>query len=191
MFTAACILATTVHAFADVTWDAVKKKVADGKSYTVSYKYDGPKGNFKFDYRTVVPGKIRSEIKESKSDSTRVGIVAVYDTAADKGQVFFKSGGSVINRNLTHKDVVDTPFATPVFSLVLNQIGSASAKAVSEGDKTRFEFNTGSGKYTVWANASGDITKTERIDNSAKSKEVREFTNLKWNNNPDCSMDAK
>ena len=191
MFTAACILATTVHAFAEVTWDAVKKKVADGKSYSVNYKYDGPKGNFKFDYRTIVPGKIRSEIKSSTSDSSKVGVIAIYDTGTDKGQVFFKSGGGVIPRNTSHKDVIDTPFSTPVFTLVLNQIGSAPATAVAEGDKTRFEFKTGSGKYTVWANSDADIVKTERIDAKDKSKEVREFSGIKWNSNPDCGMEAK
>jgi len=186
VLTAACLVATSLHAFADVTWDAVKKKVADGKSYSVEYKYKGPKGDFKFDYRTIVPGKIRSEIKESKTDSSKVGVIAVYDTEWNKDKVRFYSGGQPITRNTTHKDVEDTPFATPVFSLVLNQIGSASASAAAEGDRTRFEFKTGSGKYTVWANKSGEIVKTERIDNKEKTPEVREFSQIQWNNNPNC-----
>ena len=188
IFTAACILATTVHAFADVTWDAVKKKVADGKSYSVDYKYKGPKGEFDFDYRCIVPGKIRSEIKSSKSDSTKVGSIVVYDTDWKSDKVKAKSGGGIITRNTTHKDVEDTPFATPVFNLVLSQIGSATPKAIAEGDKTRFEFKTGGGKYTVWANSDADITKTERIDTKLKEPEIREFKSIHWNNNPDCKM---
>lgn len=184
--TTVCFLACASSAFADVTWDAVKKKVADGKSYQVDYKYDGPKGQFKFDYRSVVPGKIRSEIKESKSDSSKVGTVVVYDADWNKDKVRAKSGGGLVTRNTTHKDVEDTPFIEPVFNLILRQCGGGSPKTISEGDKTRFEFKTGSGTYAVWANGSGEIVKSERIDK--RVKEVREFSNIRWNSNPDCSL---
>lgn len=37
-FTAALIVATSAHAFAAVSWDQVKKKIQDAKSYQVDYK---------------------------------------------------------------------------------------------------------------------------------------------------------
>lgn len=183
MFTAAVLVATSLHAFADVTWDAVKKKVADGKSYSTEYKYDGPKGKLKFDYRAVVPDHIRAEIKES-SDQARVGAILVYD--ASWKQVRVKSGGGIIPRNLDHPDVKGTAFLTPVFSLILEQIGAGNkpTSTTNEGGKTRFEFKTGAGRFTVWAKDNGDITKTERIDSATKEKEVRDFTSIQWNNNP-------
>lgn len=186
IFTAACILATSVHAFADVTWDAVKKKVADGKSYSVDYKYQGPRGQFKFDYAAVVPDKIRSEIKESKSDSSKVGTIAVYDGA--KGKVIFKvGGGGVITRTVEHDDVKNTAFIIPVFTLIVDQAGGGP-KVVPEGDRTRFEFKTGAGKMTVWANKDAEIVKSERIDEKTREKEVREFNQIKWNNNPNTGF---
>ena len=185
MFTVAVLAATTMHACAEVTWDAVKKKIADGKSYTTEYKYEGTKGKLKFDYRAVVPDHIRAEIKES-NDSARVGAVLVYDSAWK--QVRVKQGGGIIPRSLTHPDVAGTAFLTPVFSLVLEQIGGAKPTTTAEGDKTRFEFKTGSGKFTVWANAAADITKTERVDSTSREKEIRDFSSIKWNNNPDTGF---
>ena len=185
MFTVAILAATSLHACAEVTWDAVKKKVADGKSYTTEYKYDGPKGKLKFDYRAVVPDHIRAEIKES-SDAARVGAILVYDSAWK--QVRVKSGGGIIPRSPSHPDVAGTAFLTPVFTLVLDQIGGAKPTATAEGDKTRFEFKTGSGRFTVWANSAADITKTERVDSQTKEKETRDFSSIKWNNNPDTGF---
>jgi hypothetical protein len=185
-FTAACIIASSVGAFAEVTWDSVKSKVSGAQSYQVDYKYDGPKGNFKFDYRVVMPDKIRTEIKESKSDSSRVGSVIVYDGAWNKDKVRAKSGGGLITRNTTHKDVEGTPFATPLFSMILSQIGGAKPTVVAEGDRTRFDFKTGGGTYSVWANKNSEIVKTERIDKQVK--ETREFTQIRWNGNPSVTM---
>lgn len=182
MMTTALLAACSLHAFAETTWDAVKKKVADGKSYSVEYKYDGPKGKFKFDYRAVVPDHIRSEIKEA-SDQSRVGIVAVYD--ASWKQVRYKSGGGIIPRNLDHPDVKGTAFMTPVFSLIMDQVGGGKpSSTTAEGDRTRFEFKTGAGRFTVWARDNGDIAKTERIDSATKEKETREFNAIQWNSNP-------
>ncbi len=188
MFTAACILATTVHAFADVTWDAVKKKINDGKSYSVEYKYEGPKGKYKFDYRAVVPGKIRSEVKESKLDPSRAGAITFFDADFNKDKVRIKVNGGLVTRKRDHEDVADSALVTPMFTLILQQVGPGAPKAVAEGDKTRFEFNTGAGKYSIWANSAADITKTERIDSKYKEKEVRDFSTIKWNNNPDVAF---
>lgn len=182
MFIGAVLVATSVHAFAEVTWDAVKKKIADGKSYSVEYKYEGPKGKQKILYSAAVPDHIRSEIKES-DDQAKVGAVVVYDAAWK--QVRVKTGGGIIPRNLDHPDVKDSALVTPMFTLILEQIGAGNKPSVTaEGEKTRFEFKTGSGRYTVWARANGDISKTERIDSSAKSKEVRDLGTIQWNNNP-------
>lgn len=186
LFTATCILASTVHAFADVTWDAVKKKVASNPVYQVDYKYDGPKGNFKFDYRASGSDKIRCEIKDSKSDSSKVGTVVLLDTSWAKDKVRAKSGGGLITRNFTHKDVAGTAFIKPVFSLILEQAGGTPSSTSGEGDKTRFEFKTGGGKMTVWANKDGEIVKSERTDN--QEKEVREFSSIRWGGSPDFSL---
>ena len=183
LVSAACILASSLSAFADVTWDQVKKKVEDGKSYQVDYKYDGARGNFKFDYRAIVPGKIRSEIKSSSSDASRVGTVVVYDADWNKDKVRAKAGGGLLTRNTTHKEVAGTAFVKPVFSLVVEQAGSAKPTVTAEGGRTRFDF---AGGYSVWANGAGDIVRTERKDGT--SKEVREFNSIKWNSNPTISL---
>jgi hypothetical protein len=183
MIIATALVATSVHAFAEVTWDAVKKKIADGKSYSFEYKYEGPKGKQKIVYATVVPDHIRSEIKES-DDQAKVGAVVVYD--ASWKQVRVKTGGGMIPRNLDHPDVRDSALIKPMFTLILDQVGSGNkpTSTTAEGDKTRFEFKTGAGRYTIWARANGDISKTERIDGSAKGKEVRDLGPIQWNNNP-------
>ena len=169
-------------AFADVTWDAVKKKATSCKDYTVSYKYDGPKGKLKFDYRCVLAGKIRTEILES-NDSSKVGTVLVFDKSWNADKVRAKTGGGVITRNLSHKDVTGTPFYQSVFGLILDQVaGSGAPVAKTDGGNTRFEFKTGTGRYNVWANDSGDIVKSERTDKL--EKETREFSNVKYNSNP-------
>lgn len=181
--TATLIGLMSSSAFAATTWDAVKKKVTSCKDYEVSYRYDGPKGNFKFDYRCILPGKIRVEILESKSDSSKVGTIIVYDQAKNKDKVTYKTGGGVMTRNTTHKDVEGTPFYQPVFNLILDQTKAGGAPTVKdEGGRTRFDFKTGSGRYSVWANDAGDIVKTERTD--SKETETREFQAVKYNCNP-------
>ena len=60
--------------------------------------------------------------------------------------------------------------------------GSGAPAAKADGGNTRFEFKTGTGRYNVWANDSGDIVKSERTDKL--EKETREFSNVKYNSNP-------
>ena len=79
-----------------------------------------------------------------------------------------------------------TAFLTPVFTLIMDQIGAGNkpTSTTNEGGKTRFEFKTGAGRFTVWAKDNADIVKTERIDSASKEKEVRDFTSIQWNNSP-------
>ena len=183
--TAVGILASTVQAQAQVTWDQVKQKVTSAKDYQVTYKYDGPKGVFTFDYRTVPPDKIRIDITESK-DSSKKGVKIFYDTTFSKEKVRFNTGGGVIVRNVTHKDVSEA-FYKSLYHLIVDQVGSAKPQITAEGDRTKFTFSTGGGRYMIWANKNAEIVKTERtID--GKDREVREFTTIKWNVNPDMSF---
>ena len=181
LITAALVSLVASSAFAAVTWDAVKKKATGAQDYSTIYKYSGPKGDLKFDYRCVLPGKIRTEILESKPDGSRVGTVLVYDSAWNKDKVRAKTGGGMITRNTTHKDVADTPFYQPIYSLILNQVSGAPTVS-ADGGKTRFDFKTGTGKYSIWANDAGEILKTERTD--GRDKETREFSNIKFNSKP-------
>jgi hypothetical protein len=182
--TVVAFLATSA-AFADVTWDAVKKKATSCKSYELTYNYDGPKGKLKFSYHIILPGKIRTEILES-NDSSKVGTVLVYDADKDKDKVIAKIGGGVVPRKTSHKDVVGTPFYQSLFALIFDQIGGGTPTTSSDGGKTKFSFKTGSGTYNVWANAAGDITRTER--NDGHEHETRDINNIKWDSNPKVDM---
>lgn len=177
---ATALIASILPAQAEVTWDQVKSKITSAKDYSVTYKYNGPNGIFDFDYRWGGPDHIRTEILSSKSDPTRKGTVIVYDKSWKADQVRAKTGGGVITRNLTHKDVQGRPFATSLYGMILDQTKSLGKPTVSaQGANTQFKFGK---DYTVWANAKGEIVKTERKD--GKSKEVREFLTHKWNTSP-------
>jgi hypothetical protein len=184
--TALTVVLCNVAAFADVTWNAVKAKVAASNNYEVKYNYDGPKGKFKFDYRINTPDHIRAELLESNDSTKPVGSVVVYDAKALPNKVRTKIGGGTIIRNLTHKDIKDTPFYQPVFKMIVDQVGSAPPVVKHEGDTTRFEFNTGGGSYSIWANKSDDIIKTERVD--GHEREIREFNSIHYNTNPNTSL---
>ena len=184
--TALSVILCNLAAFADVSWDSVKQKAASASNYEVIYRYDGPKGKFKFDYRINTPDHIRTEILESNDASKGAGTIIVYDAAKSKDKVTIKTGGGFLNRNLTHKDVDGTPFYQSVFSLILKQIGGGTPKASKDGDRTRFDFATGGGTFKVWADTSGDITKTERVD--SHERETREFSGIKFNSNPKTSF---
>ncbi|MBI3927319.1 MAG: hypothetical protein HY319_17410 [Armatimonadetes bacterium] len=175
---------------AEVTWDAVVKKLKSAKDYTVKYEYEGPKGKFEFDHRIVDPNgspKVRTEILNSKSEPGKKGTVLVYDPAWNKDKVRAKIGGGAITRNLTHKDVVDTPFYQGIFTIVMDQVAKCGKAAISkDGDKTVFRFKCGGGTYTVWANANAEIVRTERI--ADKVKEVRQFSSITWNSGPNVSF---
>lgn len=176
---ATALVASTLPAHAEVTWDQVKQKINGAKDYSVTYKYNGPNGIFDFDYRWA-GDKIRTEITNSKTDPTRKGTVIVYDKSWKADQVRAKTGGGMITRNLTHKDVVGRPFHQSLFGMILDQTKSLGApKVTQQGDKTQFKFGN---DYTVWANSKGEIIKTERKDGTAK--EVREFLTHRWNNSP-------
>jgi hypothetical protein len=180
---ATAFLATISPAQAEVTWDAVKAKIAGAKDYSVIYKYNGPNGIFDFDYRWA-GDKIRTEITSSKTDPSRKGTVIVYDKSWKADQVRAKTGGGVITRNLTHVDVVGRPFAQSLYGMILDQVkGLGQPKATAQGDKTQITFGK---DYTIWANSKAEIIKTERKD--GKTKEVREFLTHKWNSNPDVSF---
>lgn len=177
---ATALVASILPAQAEVTWDQVKQKITSAKDYSVTYKYNGPNGIYDFDYRWGGPDHIRTEITNSKSDPSKKGTVIVYDKSWKADQVRAKTGGGVIIRNLTHKDVQGRPFATSLYGMILDQTKSlGKPKVTAQGDKTQFTF---AGDYTVWANSKGEIVKTERKD--GKTKEVREFLTHKWNTSP-------
>ena len=180
---ATVLIASVLPAHADVTWDQVKAKINGAKDYSVTYKYNGPQGTYDFDYRWA-GDKIRTEIINAKSDPSRKGSVIVYDKSWKADQVRAKTGGGVITRNLTHKDVVGRPFHQSLFGMILDQVkGLGKPTASSAGGKTTFKFG---GSYTIWANDKAEIVKTERKD--GKSNETREFSGYKWNTSPAVSF---
>lgn len=175
---ATAFVASSAHA--EVTWDKVKGKITSSKDYTVTYKYDGPQGKYEFDYRFAGGGSnIRTEITKSKSDPTRKGTVIVYDKSWDADKIRAKTGGGMIVRNLTHKDVEDRPFAEGIFQMILRQVGSETPSAKAEGSNTRFQFKSG---YEIVANGKGEIVETRR--KHKKVDESRWFDNHGWNNSP-------
>ena len=182
---ATMVALAAVSACADVSWDAVKQKVNSAKSYEVTYKYEGPRGTFKFNYRCVVSNqyaKIRTEFLES-SDASKRGIVVLYNGERDKDKVTAIVGGGAIPRKTSHKEIHGTPFYQPLFALILHQVADAGTPIRSvEAGRTRFSFKTGSGTYSVWANDSGDVVRTER--NDGHEKETREISNIRWDCNP-------
>lgn len=181
----AATLVSILPASAAVTWDEVKNKIKQAKSYTVDYDYDGPQGQFEFDYRYSggwnSPDKIRTEITDSKSDRSRRGTVIVYDKGWNADKIRAKTGGGMIVRNLTHNDVQGRPFHQSLFQMIFDQLGGATPK-VYPGKETRFVFRTGGGEYTIWANENAEIVKTERKD--GRENEVRELSNYTWNGSP-------
>lgn len=176
---ATTLIASVLPAHAEVTWDQVKNKINGAKSYTVTYKYNGPVGQYDFDYR-YGGDKIRTEITGSKSDPSRRGTVIVYDKSWKADQVRAKTGGGIITRNLTHKDVAGRPFHQSIYGIILDQTKGLGKPTVSKsGANTQFKF---SGGYTVWANDKAEIVKTDRKD--GKQDETREFLTHSWNTSP-------
>ena len=118
------MLATVLPAQAEVTWNQVKQKIKSAKDYSVSYKYNGPSGIFDFDYR-FAGDKVRTEIVDSKSDRSRRGTVIIYDKSWKADKIRAKTGGGMIIRNLTHKDVKGKPFHESLFGIILKQTDAA------------------------------------------------------------------
>lgn len=168
-------------ASAQVSWDAVKKKAESAKNYHVTYKYQGPRGQYDFDY-AYSPQAIRTEILRSRSASSRVGTVILYDKKWNADRVRAKLGSGLITRKTTHKDVVETPFYRSIFGMVFDQIGGAKPRTKKSGSKTIFTFKTAEGSYKVWANSKAEILKTER--RTRGKKEIRRFVGHRWNSNP-------
>lgn len=179
-FAATLVALCATSAFADTTWDAVKKKFAGASAYELNYSYSGPKGNYKFHYAVVMPDKVRTDIVESSSNPERVGFVTVF---AGKDKVLIKAGGGVIPRKLTHADVAGTTLYQPMLKWVVDQANAGGTPTkTNEGGKTRFTFKTGDGTLSIWANDSGDITRTER--NDGHTKEIRDLGTIKYGGSP-------
>lgn len=176
------VLMNAGSAQAAVTWDEVKAKAKKANDYHVIYKYEGPKGQFDFDY-AYAGDKIRTEILRSKSDPSRKGTVIIYDKGWATDKVRARVGGGMITRNLTHKDVEDTPFYQSIFDMIFAQVDKCGKPTASqEGSNTVFRFKCASGEYTITANANGEIIKTDRKD--GRDHETREFISHKWNSSP-------
>ena len=169
-------------AWAEVSWDQVQKKARDAKSYQLTYSYKGPRGELDFDY-AYAGDKIRTEIVRAKSDPSKKGTVIVYDKSWKPDMVRARIGGGEIIRKNSHKDVENTPFYQSIFEMIFSQTdkcGKPSAKA--QGDKTQFTFKCPGYEYKIWANADGEIIKTEReVDHVT---ETRRFMSYRWNSNP-------
>lgn len=175
------VLFLSTAASAKVTWDQVKKKADSANSYSVIYKYSGPRGKYDFDYAYTKNG-IRSEITDS-SDRSKIGTVIIYDKSWNPDRVRAKVGGGMIVRNNTHKDVVDTPFYRSLYSMIFSQTDKlGKPKATEVGSDTVFTFKAAGGYYKVTANDDAEIVKTERKD--GRVSETRRFLDHKWNNNP-------
>ena len=166
-------------ASAQVSWDKVKKKALNAKSYSVLYKYKGPRGRYDFNYG-YTRNAIRSEILRAKNKS-RVGTIVVWDKKWNPKRVRAKTGGGLIVRKTSHKDVKDTPFHRSIFKMVIDQADRmGKPKSKKAGKNTLFSFS--GGKYKIWANAKGEILKTQRKD--GRDDEIRRFSGHKWNNSP-------
>ncbi len=170
-----------VSARAAVTWDEVVKKATTAKSYSLSYKYTGPKGKFKFEYKIIDPGSktpmVRTYIVRGKTDKGRdvSHTIILYDPRKMKDKVLYKIGSAgVLPRKITHKDVVDTPFYQSIYGMIIDKIGHQKPKVVQQGERTMFKFPN----YTVWANDKAEIVETRRIVD--KQEEHRKFTNITW-----------
>lgn len=179
------VLFLSAAASAKVTWDQVKKKADGANSYSVIYKYSGPRGKYDFDYAYTKNG-IRSEITDS-SDRSKIGTVIIYDKSWNPDRVRAKVGGGMIVRNNTHKDVVDTPFYRSLYSMIFGQTDKLGKPTASEnGSDTVFTFKAPGGYYKVTANNDAEIVKTERKD--GRVNETRRFLDHKWNNSPKVSF---
>lgn len=165
-------------ASAQVSWAAVKKKAKSAKNYSVLYKYNGPRGRYDFNY-AYSPAAIRTEILRS-SDRSRVGTVVLYDKKWNPSRIRAKVGGGLIVRKTSHKDVKDTPFHQSIYQMVFNQTDKLGKPKVKKtGKNTLFTFGK---DYKVWANAKGEILKTQRKKD--RKTETRRFAGHRWNNNP-------
>lgn len=179
------ILLLSTAASAQVSWSQVKKKAKSAKSYSVLYKYKGPRGRYDFNY-SWSPSAIRTEILRAK-DRSRVGTVIVWDRKWNPKRIRAKVGGGLIVRKTSHKDVRDTPFHRSIYDMVFAQTDKlGKPKVAKSGNNTLFTFKSAGGRYRVWANAQGEILKTERRDR--RTKEIRRFAGHRWNNNPQTSF---
>lgn len=167
---------------AAVTWDSVVNKVKAAKSYEVLYRYKGPRGQYDFDYAWT-PDQIRDKILRSKTNPDRRGTVIVWDKSWSPTKVRARIGGGIIVRNITHKDVRNTPFYQSLFQMIFNQVAQCGQPTVTQqGDLTVFHFQCANGPYTIWANSKSEIVRTQRQDDL--QTETRVFLSHKWNCHP-------
>jgi len=178
----AAVLVSLAPVQAETTWAKVKAKAAGAKDYTVLYKYDGPSGVFDFDYR-FAGDKVRTEITAAPKDASRRGTILVFDKSWAADKIRAKTGGGMIVRNLSHKDVTGKPFYQSLFGMIIKQASALGApKVKAAGDKTLFTFGSGASTYKIWANDKAEIVKTERKD--GRELEVREFLTHNWDTSP-------
>lgn len=169
---------------AEVSWDQVKSKIKKAQDYTVNYHYEGPNGNWDFDYRYANKGaNIRTEIVGTKTDKSKVGTVIVFDKAWNADKIRAKTGGGLIIRNLSHADVQGRPFHEGVFQKILSDVGSVAPSAKAAGSDTIFTF---AGGYRITANSNGEIVETRRVEKG--KTELRQFDGLKWNTSPNTGF---
>jgi hypothetical protein len=174
-------LATTLDGRAAVSWDEVALKVRSSRAYDVRYSYVGDQGQYVMDYRYNGDGpKVRTEILSSKTNRTHVGTVILYDVDWNAEKIRVKTGGGIIVRNLTHKDIVERPhFHRGIFHIILERVGTAVPKVQDVGRDTLFTFPTGA---SIRANAKAEIVEVRHHEKGTDS--VKKFSSHRWNDSP-------
>lgn len=165
-------------------WDKVKSRMRADTGYSLRADYIGPEGHFLFHY--VVHGngdRILTEVLEGSSRG--VGTRIYYNPEKDSENVTMQTRMFRLRRSLQSRDIKDSPVHKPLFSHLLDELGSDPCE-VDHKQPGSFIFLFGDKsaehEYLI-VDKEGNPVKLTRME---ANKEVSKLTfhQLEWGRQP-------
>jgi hypothetical protein len=158
-------------------WTSTREKLASS-GYSVTCDYDGPEGNYQFNY--VVEGeRILTEVLAGSARGA--GARILYDPAADRENVKLKTDMFSLRRSLQARDIKDSPLYQSLFEQMLDQFVEPFPRETRRaGQGTLFLFGKEGGVQDILeVDEAGDPLNVRRLE---KGKEIRRmsFRDLTW-----------
>jgi hypothetical protein len=176
-------MALTTATLAEVSWEQVKERIRDSRSYEVLFVYEGEQGRYTMNYR-FAGSKVRTEVLSSETHPHHAGTVILFDRDWNPDKVRIKTGGGLLMRNLSHNDVVERPhFHRGLFQIALERLGGLTPRTRQVGKDTLFLFGS---KLKVRVNEKAELVE---IDDRGKGRgSLKKFSGHKWNGPPDLEF---
>jgi hypothetical protein len=174
------LLLAASGAVAEDAWRGAIQKVRGSAGYALRYRYQGPDGNFLFQYQSKTAGSIRTEILPGSKQ--HAGTVIVYDPSVSREYVTVKNDWIQLRRSVGSKDIKDTSLVTPLYQQLIAKVDAWNVTpqvSTEEPGLKRLEFTKGNEVQEIYLNDRSEIVRYRHLK-GGKVHEQLDFQTIDW-----------